>query len=209
MRKVTPYKTTKNALASLDNGGRFYNFLSKANDGDITSAELAKAAGVFGGTQKMMLFFEMSMMALAEDQRETVVGNLSDELKRGYERFAPQHLIPSRANQEGRVSSNAIITGVPRQVDSKTEFKGFIMIPIMTGNVTTFTMIPIIDQYNIYELRDDETSEEFIIAHTRGRYTFPERQVRCAGVLKELKTGKGKQEGSRLFLETLYYTPLS
>ncbi len=25
MRKIRPYKTSRNALASLDNGGRFYN----------------------------------------------------------------------------------------------------------------------------------------------------------------------------------------
>lgn len=55
MRKIAPYKTAKNALASLDNGGRFYNVLTQANDGDVTSAELAKVTGVFSDMQKMIV----------------------------------------------------------------------------------------------------------------------------------------------------------
>ena len=51
-------------------------------------------------------------------------------------------------------------------IDSKSDFKGFIMIPISTGSVMTFSMVPIIDQYDVYEIRETEIDQSFLIAHT-------------------------------------------
>ena len=47
-----PYRTVRNALTSIDNGGRFYNLLTKANDGNISTSELGKVAGSFSDKQK-------------------------------------------------------------------------------------------------------------------------------------------------------------
>lgn len=208
MKKITPYKTTSNALASLDNGGRFYNFASKADDGEISSAELAKAAGVFSDKQQMMLYLEMSISELDQDSQKRVLSSLSVDLKATHKKYAPQHLIPSKAKTEGKLTSCAIITGIPNLVDSKTDFNGFIMIPIASGKVTTFVMIPLIDQYDVYELRDHETAQDFLIAHNRGSNKLPESMVRCGGVLKELKNGKDKGADATIFLETIYYSLL-
>ena len=61
MKKITPYKTTRNAITAMDNGGRFYNLLTKANDGNVSTSELAKVAGVFSDKQKMVLYLDMSL----------------------------------------------------------------------------------------------------------------------------------------------------
>ncbi|MEL7148596.1 MAG: hypothetical protein AAFO69_19635 [Bacteroidota bacterium] len=204
MKKINPYKSYRYALASLDNGGRFYNLRSKANDGDITSAELRKAAGVFSGRQNLMVYLEMSLMDLTEKDHEQVISHLSDQLKSDYREYKPERFTPSEAKQHTVVSQSAIITGIPKLIDSKMEFSGFVMIPIMVGKTTTFSIIPIIDQYDVYELRDEHTAEEFFIAHNRSSRKLPEQSIRCGGVIKELKDQKGHSEKS--FLEILFYS---
>ena len=206
MKKITPYQSTQNALASLDNGGRFYNIATKANDGHVTTPELAKAAGVFSDKQSMMLFLEMSLHELEDNAKRSVLSTLSEDLRAMYVEYAPQLLLPSQAKERGKLAASAIITGVPKQVDSRTEFTGFIMVPITTGNVTTFTMIPIIDQYDIYEIRDNATSKEFVIAHAKSKNKLPEQAIRAGGVFKELKADKDEKESSNIFLETIYYS---
>jgi hypothetical protein len=95
------------------------------------------------------------------------------------------------------------LTGVPELIDSKSDFNGFIMIPIMTGKVTTFSLIPLIDRYDIYELRDEKTSETFIIAHSKSSKKLPNEKIVIAGVLKELE--KNEKEIKKKFLEAIYY----
>ena len=80
------------------------------------------------------------------------------------------------------------------------------MIPIMTGKVTTFTMIPIIDHYNVYELRDENFSETFLIAHSRDAEILPEKRITIGGILKELKKDKKDISPATKFLEAHYYT---
>ena len=80
------------------------------------------------------------------------------------------------------------------------------MIPVTTGQSTTFAMIPIVDQYDIYEVRDEETDEEFLIAQVRGAKRLPEVMTTFGGTLKELQGKNGQKPKHRLFLETLYFT---
>jgi ribosomal protein L44E len=66
-------------------------------------------------------------------------------------------------------------------------------------------MIPITDQYYLYELRDQETDKEFLIAHTRGQRRLRETEQTFGGILKELNRNKTKTSKKRLFLECVYY----
>jgi len=207
MKKITPYKSARGALASLDNGGRFYNLLTHANDGYINSGELAKVAGVFTDKQKMVLYLEMSLSELDDSAVKNIHSSLSDSLKNAYDKYLPQRLVPSEAQQKGKISSAAIITGVPKFVKSNSDFKGFIMTPISTGKTMSMIMVPIIDYYDVYELRDQKTSKEFIIAHARGSAKLPEKMIRCGGILKELQSDE-KGTGTKKFLESMYYTIL-
>tara|TARA_B100001245_G_scaffold216885_1_gene184964 strand:+ start:158 stop:790 length:633 start_codon:yes stop_codon:yes gene_type:complete len=206
MKELIPYNSIEQALEDFDNGGRFYNILTKANDDQITSAELAKAAGVFSDKQNMILFLEMALMQLDTEHHNKVISYLSEELKDLYSKHLPAHFTPAEANQQGQASQTAIITGIPKLIDSKTKFTGFIMIPIITNNVTTFAMIPIMDQYDVYELRDEETDTDFFIAHKRGSEKIAEKTTHCAGIIKELKAKKKEESDSGTFLEIIYYS---
>lgn len=208
MKKITPYKTTRNAITAMDNGGRFYNLLTKANDGNVSTSELAKVAGVFSDKQKMVLYLEMSLMSLDENSKSSVIRLLSDDLAIAHNKYKSQILTPSKAKEIGIISKNAIITGIPEYVKSNSDFNGFIMIPIMAGSVMTMTMIPIVDQYDIYKIRDQKSDKDFLIAHARSSKKLPQQLIKCGGVLKELKTKKEEKLPKNKFLETIYYSVL-
>lgn len=206
MKKITPFTSLQEALTVLDNGGRFYNLITKANDGEINSAELSKVAGVISDKQKMVLFLELSLSKLSDDSRKEILRTLSPDLKSDIKKYAAQYLLPSEANGKGVLAQNSVIEGIPKYVESKSDFNGFIMVPIMTGNVTTFTMIPIIDHYNVYELRDDNSSETFLIAHSKESNQLPEKRMTFGGIFKEVKKKKDEQAASSNYMEIHYYT---
>lgn len=204
MKEIIPYKTAKSALQSLDNGGRFYNLITKADDGNINSAELSKVAGIISGKQQMILFLEMSLSSLETESRKDILRTLSTDLKSAIRKYPTQYLLPSEAEGKGILSQNAIITGIPKYVDSKSDFSGFIMIPIMTGKVTTFMMVPIIDHYDVYKVRDQNTSETFLIAHSKSSEKLPEQKITFGGILKELKKKDNEESASTIYRETHY-----
>ena len=117
--------------------------------------------------------------------------------------------MPSSAKRHAQAGDSAIITGIPRLIDAKTKFNGFIMVPIITNNVTTFIMVHIFEQYDVYTLRDSESSKEVLIAHSKRAKKLPEQMLKCGGVLKELKAENNKNSKSDLFLETLYYSDIT
>lgn len=205
MEQVTPYSEYKEALNSLDNGGRFYHLFTKADDDVISSAELGKLGGIFNDKQKMILFLELSISKLAIEDQKQIISKLDERLKTDYFKYKPSYLLPSEINDRGVLSENLIVTGVPKLIDSNSDFNGFIMIPIMTGKVMTFTLLPLIDQYDVYELRDGESSETFIIAHSRSSQKLPNKRVVVAGVLKELETNKKSGGKKKRFLEAIYH----
>ncbi|MGC6429822.1 MAG: hypothetical protein ACON5F_02145 [Jejuia sp.] len=208
MKKIKPYKYADEALAALDNGGRFYNILTKANDGIISQAELGKVGGVFNDKQQMVLFFEMATSKLDDHKKQMIISKMETKLQQNHNKFIPLKMTPSEAKTKAIKSSSAILEGIPKRITSKTDFKGFIMIPLMVGNVTTFMMIPLIDQYDVYELRDELHSETFIIAHARSKKKLPETKLKVAGVFKELKSDEDENSSTRLFLEVVYYSDI-
>ncbi|SKB29587.1 hypothetical protein [Daejeonella lutea] len=205
MKYIQAYSDTSEALIALDNGGRFYNILTNAEDGKISAAELAKVGGLFNDRQKMILFLELSISKLDAADRAKVLTSLDEALMESFHKFRAQKLLPSQAQEKGILSHNAIITGIPKMTESRKDFKGFILIPIMTGKVMTFVPVPIIEKYDIYEVRDEMSATTFLIAHTKGEAKLPEEKIVVAGVLKELKTEKDEDKGSRKFLEVNYF----
>ena len=79
MKRITPYSNLQEAMHALDNGGRFYNILTKADDGVIDKAELGKVGGLFNDKQQMILFFVMSTLTLKEEEKEEIISNLPSE----------------------------------------------------------------------------------------------------------------------------------
>lgn len=206
MTEVIPFNNILEARTSLDNGGRFYNLLTKAQDGQITSQELSKVAGLFSDQQKSILFLELSLLTLDTPAKRQVLNSFSDELKRAYEKHCPQQFSPSEAATKGKLSTTAIIKGVPKKIEARTEFNGFIMIPIMAGSVTTFSMIPIFDEYDVYQIYDQTQGGSFFLAHYPGAGQLPEKCIMASGILKELEIKEGGQKKPQKFLEGLYYS---
>lgn len=205
MEQIIPYQNITAALSQLDNGGRFFNFSSKAEDGEITVAELAKVAGMFNEKQKLVLYLELSISSLTKEDQIDIISKLSDDLRRDFLKYKAQELMASEAAVRGILSTNAIITGIPMIKDSKSEFTGMILIPISTGKSTTFVPIPIIDQYDVYEVRDDASAETFLIAHFRGKEKLPAEKIRVAGVIKDLEIKVDGLRGHQKFLEINYW----
>jgi hypothetical protein len=208
MQDVIPYKNYAGALEALDNGGRFCNIFTKSKDDEVSPVELAKVAGVFSDKQKMFLFYEMAVRELCESDKQSLFASLSEGLQAAYEKHRPQDLLPSDADSKGVASKTAILTGYPRFVTDKTVFSGFIFIPMSAGKSMTMIMIPIMDQYDIYELTDDSNSAKTFIANVRGSERLPVELSRFGGILKETSVDKKGKEKGRLFLEALYYTRL-
>jgi hypothetical protein len=208
MQSVIPYQNYTGALEALDNGGRFYNIFTKAKDEEVSPVELAKVAGVFSDKQKMFLFYDMAVRELGESDKQSLFDNLSENLQAAYEEHRPQNFLPSEADNKGVASKTAILTGYPRFVTDKTVFNGFIYIPISTGKSMSLMMIPIMDQYDIYELTDDSSSTKTFIANVRGSERLPVELSRFGGILKETSVDKEGKENGHLYLEALYYTRL-
>ncbi len=205
MKKIQPFKNMDTAIESLDNGGHFYNILTKADDGIISRSELGKVGGVFNDKQQMMLFLEMSLLAFSQTDKDLILAKLDKDLTTSYLEFKSQELLPSEAKKDGIISSNAIITGIPKLVDSRSDFVGFIMFPIMSGDVPTMMMIPMTDEYDVYELRDEEISDTFLIAHAKDEMKLPNEKIILGGVIKELQAVKKAGSPTGKFLEVVYY----
>lgn len=205
MEKVKPYSEINEAIISLDNGGRFYNLFTKADDGIISQAELSKIGGTFNDIQNRILFLELSLSKLEITDKEIIVAKLDEKLKLDYLKYKPQNLLPSEVYEKGILSSSIILTGVPKLIDSKSDFNGFIIIPMIVGKVTTFSLIPLIDHYDVYELRNEKSSETFIIAHSKSSEKLPNKKMIVAGVLKELETNKTEKGDKKFFLEAIYH----
>jgi hypothetical protein len=205
MKQIIPYQNITEALTHLDNGGRFYNLFTKAEDGKISSAELSKVAGMFNEKQQLVLFLELSMSSLPKEDQVAIISKLDDKLRKDFLKYKAQELMASEAEARGVLAMNAIITGVPLKKESKSEFKGLILIPISTGKAMTFVPVPIIDQYDIYEVRDDHSSDTFLIAHHRDKDKLPAEKIKMAGVLKELEIKTDDVKGHQKFLEINYW----
>ena len=207
MKQIVPYRTLQGALNALDNGGRFYNVFTKASDEVITDSELYKAAGVFSGKAQAFLFFELALSDLSEIDREQVIQCLSPELRSAYLKKRPKHTEIEVFEQEAQETDAVIVEGFPVFLEDKTQFSGFVMIPICAGKVTTFMMIPIFDMYDVYEVYSDSNLKEnkTIIATVRGSKRLATIMTTFGGIVKKLKFKDKSKRTHSLYVETLFY----
>lgn len=206
MKEITPFRSYHEAIKSLDNGGHFYNVFTKAKDDTISSAELRKAAGVFSSKQSLILFLELSLSCLSALNREHVINHLSKELTEVYNKNKPVILSSFQEIRFADPKKTVLLKGIPKLVDSRTEFKGFIMIPVMVNNITTFTTVPIIDSYNVYEFIEQNSESKMIIAHVKCDQLLPEKKILCGGFLKELQKDESDDGDKESFLEVVYFS---
>ncbi len=210
MRELKPYRSKQGLRKAIDNGGRFYNFFTHEDDHVVTRAELAKAAGVFSAGVNAFLFLEMAQQGLESNDRQSIIDLLDSDLRKDYRRNRPKILAPSEVERDGTAGNSVIVTGYPQFVEDRTQFSGFIMIPIMAGKVTTFTMIPIFDQFDVYEVFDDRRMRRpnSMVATVRGQRFAHDGPIRFGGVLRKLTFKDSTQKSHKFYLDTVFYTKL-
>ncbi|HJN45699.1 MAG: hypothetical protein CL477_08720 [Acidobacteria bacterium] len=207
MQQVQPYRTERGLLKALDNGGRFYNVFTKAGDNQVTRAELAAAAGG-GSAAKAALFFDMAQVGLGDAARARANRALGPKASKDYKKHRPITVRPSEVDAGGKNEQGVIVQGVPRFLRDKSQFTGMMMLPISTGTVTTFMMIPLYDQFDVYEVFDDRRMRRpcCVVATTRGIEFAANQPVRFAGILKKMEAEKDTERRHRFYLEAHYYT---
>ncbi len=208
MRRIEPYRTVAGARRALDNGGRFFNLFTKAGDDVLSRAELARAAGVLGSDQAAFLYFALATSGLSDDEQATLLTHFDDDLRRRHRRHAPTTLEPGSFETSARAAKPFVVEGSTRSVDSRSDFTGFMMVPTMTGKVTTFTMVPIFDAFDLYAVqaqpRRDGTSCLVTVPHGTDMPTH----ARLGGLAKEILASPDKGSATRLVLETRYCVEL-
>ena len=206
MRELKPYQTLNGLRTAIDNGGRFYNLFSQADDHVLTRGELAKAAGVFSAGVNAFLFLEMAQQELQPDDRQAVLDLLDSDLRRDYVRRRPLTLLPSVVEKDGAAGNALIVTGFPQFVENRKQLSGFIIIP--AGKV--FVMVPIMEKFDVYEVFDDRQMRKpgTMVATVKGQRLSHDGPIRFGGVLRKLKFKDKTQKSHNFYLETVFYTKL-
>ena len=81
------------------------------------------------------------------------------------------------------------------------------MMPMFTGKVTTFIMIPIFDKFDVYEVYSDSDlkGSKTIIATVRGSKRLSTTMTSFGGIVKKLKFKDKSKRTHSLYIETLFY----
>lgn len=208
MEHVVSFSSRSEALEALDNGGRFYNFLTRADDGEITAAELGKATGAVVDRHWMFLYFEMMLAHLNAEERQAVVDALSPSLREDYFRNAPAKWSAGQAWNQSYPSCSAIITGVPVPVDPDGPSPGCIRVEVPSSQpgMSRTRIDPITEQFDAYEVQDEQTGENFLVARHHGPATLANTPMHMGGFIEELDTTRREGSPYSLFHRTLFYT---
>ncbi len=70
MRRIEPFTDLNEAQQVLDNGGRWYHWFSRADDEEITTAEMSRAADAHGDALKSV-YYTMATSELRQGYKNT------------------------------------------------------------------------------------------------------------------------------------------
>lgn len=205
MKHIIPYTSYQEAIEAFDNGGKFYNLFSHAHDGVVSPAELGKVAGVANDKQAMILYLVMSISRLDNRSRERVLARLDSQLFDIYEKYRPVHMSLDQILDRGKAGISTTVVGSVKKISSSNDLGGSIMVPVVVGAVTSFTMVPIEDSYEVYELRSEYSDRVAMVAHHKEKESLPERKLRIGGMLTALNSSDDVTESKTVFLEAQFY----
>lgn len=205
MKQIIPFTSFQEAIQEFDNGGNFFNVFSHAKDGVISPAELGKVAGVKNDNQAMILFMVMAISHLDNHSRERVLARLDSELFDLYEKYRPVHMSLDQFTDRGKASISTTLVGTPKKIRTSSDFGGTILVPIVVGTVTSFTMVPIENAFEIYELTATESDAVVIIAHHKEKEPLPERKLRVGGMITAITQAGEIATPNKVFLEVQFY----
>ncbi len=208
MKELKPFRTVGPLKKALNNGGRFYDFFSDANDEAISRGELAKAAGVYTAGIQAFLYLQMSKQDLEEERQLEVVTMLDEKLRKSFMKKKPPFVLPSQVNASHKSGEAIIVTGYAREIGQQTMFSGFIIVPMLVGKAMIPMMIPIHTLYRVIELFDDEKMKKpsaIVGAPLKSPLEFSS-VMQFGGVLKELKSKTKDPPTHPVYLEAIYWT---
>ncbi len=205
MKKLQPYKTVRGAVAAFDNGGRFFNLFTEAADGTITSAELGKAAGTLGALPHTLLYFEMMIAWLPETEQESVISKLDPSLRRKFRAKRAIRLAEADRSTLPKKPPAVIVTGKPEYARSRTQFTGFITIPVQTGSVSSSIQIPIHDEFALYTMKGGGI-DDVPVAVSKSVGKLPAAQVIVGGYLMKMSAEEGDNpRETKAYISAQYY----
>ncbi|MFN3999187.1 hypothetical protein [Algoriphagus sp.] len=205
MKHIIPYTSFQEAIEAFDNGGKFFNLFSHAHDGVVSPAELGKVAGVANNKQAMILYLMMSISRLDNRSRERVLARLDSHLFDIYEKYRPVHMSLEQMLERGKPGISTTLVGTVKKISSALETEGSIMVPLTVGAETSFTMVPIENSYEVYELRSEDSDAMILVAHHKEKEALPERKLRVGGMITTLSQADSADLEVRVFLEAQYY----
>lgn len=214
MIEVKPFASLDDAREALDNGGRFYNLLTEADDCRISAAELKKAAGVFLSEQRAFLYLALAISCLRPMDRDDLLSMLTPSVAQRFESGGPKPLRSSALLREGKPGDLLLSEGTPRFVSHHARRS---VVMIFTGKV--MIPVPVEQHFDRYELVDPADRGEpalFIVPKGLTRVgaskdasspesRLPECPMRLAGVLRSVlfEDPGGRVPGA--FFEPLYF----
>lgn len=199
MRKIEPFENVFDALAVLDNGGRFYNFLTHAEDGLISTAEVSKVAGLFVGKKQVVLFLQMALSKLSAQDLETVRSKFDDSLKECYHTYLSRYLTIQELDENIAIGSQILLKGKAVPAGAQSSLTGFVFM-MAAGSMVP---VPVMEAYDVYSFTDSSNAV-IPIVHPKDKGPFPDNLITVGGVLKELKSEKRDEKGKR-YIEVCYY----
>ncbi len=201
MELIKPFTSASQAIDLLDNGGKFYNIFTSADDDIISPSEVGKLAGVVFEKQKAVLYLQLALSKLSSREQLEVEGRFDDTLSENYAKFQAETLHSVRNLNDNKISTNVIIRGTVRKIEEAGYVTGFIQIPV----VDTFTLIPISETYTVYELMEEGNGTGVLLAHEKSEAEMPERVLTIAGVVKEFQLEESEGSSTQKFIEVSYY----
>lgn len=207
MKEVIPFTSREELSAAIDNGGRFYNLFSTADDQVVSKAELAKAAGVIVTGQVALLFLDLAANDFSETDRKEMISMLEPGLRDRFHDVVRSRLSPSNVESEGEAGDCVIVEGFTKRLSDKSQFTGHILLP----NATTFMMIPMLDMFDIYEFFDEtESNSASVVVAAKAGSDFPDgTRIRFGGYVRSLVVQDESTRTHKLYLEASYFTRLS
>lgn len=205
MKKIIPYTSYEEAMEAFDNGGKFYDLFSHAHDGVVSPAELGKVAGVTNDKQSLILYLVMSISRLDNRARERVLAKLSTQLFEIYQKYHPVHMSLDQLIDHGKAGISTTVVGSVQKVISSAHLSGSILVPMIVGAVSSFTMVPIEESYEVYELSSGTSDRVALVAHHQEKERLPERKLRLGGMLTTLNLSDDAKDHQSIFLEAQYY----
>ncbi|MEM8671000.1 MAG: hypothetical protein AAGG48_25955 [Planctomycetota bacterium] len=207
MNEIEPFSTKAELVSAIDNGGRFFNIFSQANDSIVTRGELAKAAGTWASDLNAFLFLELATVGLSEMDKHAVIDMLEPGLRSSYREKNPRRLVPVNVDTQCEPGEAIMTEGKIKHCGDKTKFSGFIYTPLMVGQVTTFIMTPIFDAFDVYHLTGpDQPDSAAVIAVPLNSDLQDGQQIRFGGYIRDLEFEQESDRTHKYYLEAMYFT---